>query len=68
MAFRINKKKLNILLAKRCMGYKDLISLTELSSSSIYKATSGQKISPKTAGLIARALQCEVEALLDDSE
>lgn len=66
---KINKQKLQIAMANKCMSTDDLVRLSGVSRISISKYLSGMR-NPrtKTLGKIAKALDVPVEKLIDMEE
>lgn len=66
---KINKQKLQIAMANKCMSTDDLVRLSGVSRISISKYLSGMRNPrPKALGKIAKALDVPVEKLIDMEE
>lgn len=63
---RIDNRKLDILLAERCMNRGNLRNGT--SPQTLKRASKGAELKPKTVGRIAKALGVSVTDILADSE
>lgn len=63
---KINKQKLQIAMANRCLNMDDLAALAEVSRVSLTQYSSGvTEPRTKTLGKIAKALKVPVEQLVD---
>lgn len=60
---KISNAKLNLLLAQKCMQKKDLKEA--VSKTTLSKIAKGEKISPFIVGKIARALNVDVEEIIE---
>lgn len=60
---RLDPKKIDLLLAQSCMSLSDLRGT--VSPHTIQRIRGGKDITPKTAGKIAKALQCDVEKVVE---
>lgn len=61
---KIDNRKLNLLLAERCMNLRDLRAGT--SSQTLTRIRRGEDVLPATAGKIARALNVNVIDILKE--
>ena len=62
---RINKEKLRIVMARKCVNAGDLVRATGMPRPTVSKALSGQSISTKTIGLISAALDVDVTEIIE---
>lgn len=63
----INKRNLELAMARKCMSIENLSSLTGISVYSLTKLKNGmQKGRTKTIGLIAKALEVDVTEIIVD--
>lgn len=60
---KININRYKILLASKCMTQRDLKSV--VSESTLVKICKGGEVSPKVVGKIARALNVDVEKIIE---
>ncbi len=60
----IERKKLEIAMARACMSTDDLRKASEMPRPTLNNAISGRGVSPKTAGRIAKALNVDVSEIL----
>ena len=65
---KIDKTKLTIALARRCMNLHELRNSCGLAPQTIARANSGEDVLPGSAGKSARALGVDVTELLPDKE
>lgn len=63
---KINKGKIHIILAKKCMTTGDLARLYGASRSRINVILNSQRILPATAGRIAKVLEIDVNEIIGD--
>lgn len=64
---KIDKIKLDLVLAKNCLSYAQLSEICGVSQITIIRITKGTQIArPATIGKIAKALDCDVKELLKD--
>lgn len=61
---KIDNRKLNLLLAERCMNLRDLRAGT--SPQTLTRIRRGEDVLPATAGRIARALNVNVVEILEE--
>ncbi|ELU5588406.1 helix-turn-helix transcriptional regulator [Clostridium perfringens] len=63
----LDLNKLEILQARTCLSTNDLTEMTGLSRSTVSKVINGKvKATPKTIGLIAKALNVDVAEIISD--
>lgn len=62
---KINSKKVEMMLADRCMLYSDLAKKSNLSSFTITRMRTGAEVNPSTVGKIAKALGVTVQELIE---
>lgn len=61
--------KLKLVQARACLSTNDLVNITKLSKATISRALNGKvKATPKTIGLIAKALNVDVAEIISDGE
>ena len=65
---RIDKNKLTLALARRCMNLRALREVCGMSPQTLARVNAGEDVLPGTAGKIARALGVDVTELLPDKE
>lgn len=62
----LNLKKLKVAQAKACLSVSDLADLTGLGRTTVSKTLNGKvKSNPKTIGLIAKALNIDIEEIIN---
>lgn len=61
---KINNRKLDILLAQRCMNVSDLRHGT--SPQTLARIRKGMDVTPKTFGIIAKALGVDITEILEE--
>lgn len=59
---RVNKEKLEVILARRCTSYRALRSA--VSPQTIAKIRSGEDVTTRAVGKIAQALEVDVEEII----
>lgn len=65
----LDLNKLKLLQARACLSTNDLTDITGLSRATVSRVINGKvKATPKTIGLIAKALKVDVIDLLSDEE
>ncbi|MGU8770231.1 helix-turn-helix domain-containing protein [Clostridium perfringens] len=65
----LDLNKLEILQARTCLSTNDLTEMTGLSRATVSRVINGKvKATPKTIGLIAKALNVDVIELLSEEE
>jgi len=63
---KIDKEKLSLALARKCMGTRDLAEETKLGEATIVKIRSGKQIArTQTIGKIAKALDVDVSEIIE---
>lgn len=62
---KINKDKVRLAMAKACMSMPDVAKKAEMPYSTTVQAMRGRCTSPCTAGRIAKALNVDVEEILE---
>jgi len=60
----IERKKLQLAMARACMSTDDLRKAAEMPRPTLNNAISGRGVSPKTAGRIAKALNVDVSEIV----
>lgn len=63
---KVNKKKLELAMAKACLNSRDLALIAELPRPTLNNAITGRNLRPATIGKIAKALNVPVEQILED--
>lgn len=64
---RINKNALDIIVAERCLQYKEVAEKAGISTNCIYGATKNN-VTPITVGKIAKALDVPVQDIIIPEE
>ena len=64
----IERNKLKLCMARKCMNTKELQETTKIPRATINNAITGRSVSPKTAGIIASALNVDVSELLSSKK
>ena len=65
----LDLNKLKLVQARACLSTNDLSKMTELSRATISRVINGKvKATPKTIGLIAKALNIDVAEIISDEE
>lgn len=62
---RVNKYKLEIAMANKCLNTGDLQELTKMPRPTVNNVMTGRSVRPATIGKIAKALDVKVEDLLE---
>ena len=62
---KVNRKKLEMAMARACMNSADLPEAAQLPRPTINNAISGKSVRPKTVGCIAKALNCDPADILE---
>lgn len=65
---KINRKKMEIAMARACMSIADLAESTEMSRATIRNVLIGRGTKPVTIGKIAKALKVDVSAITEYGE
>lgn len=63
-----NKKKVAIAMAKACITRNELVEKSGVGLNQVKKMVNGGNLRPATFGRICKALNVDVEELLDESE
>lgn len=63
---KVNRKNLELAMARACMNTEDLTIASELPRPTINNAITGRGLRPKTVGKLARALNVPVEELIEE--
>jgi DNA-binding XRE family transcriptional regulator len=65
--FKINKDKMRMAMAAKCLNTTDLAKLAGVNRQTLYNVTNNKcNTSPKTIGMIAKALDVTVEELMGE--
>lgn len=65
----INLNKLKLVQARACLSTNDLVNRTGLGRATISRVINGKvKATPKTIGLIAKALNIDVSEIISEEE
>lgn len=65
----LDLNKLKLVQARACLSANDLTDITGLSKATISRVLNGKvKATPKTIGLIAKALNVDVAEIISDGE
>lgn len=65
----LNLNKLKLIQARACLSTNDLVNITKLSRATISRVINGKvTATPKTIGLIARALNVDVTEIISEEE
>lgn len=65
---KVNRKKLELAMARACMNSADLAAATGLPRPTVNNAIVGKGIRPATLGHIAHALHCDPADLISEKE
>lgn len=65
---RLNKEKVLVQLAERCMSVKDLADSYGCTKQRMYRLLKQQTTTVKTIGKLAKALNCDVKEIIDLEE
>lgn len=65
---RIDKKKIDIILAKKELTKKDLCEMIRMSQVRMQAILNAERLQPKTIGKIAKALNVHVEDIIETKE
>ncbi len=64
-----SKRKVQIAMARACMGVQDILTATGMPMPTIYNVIGGKRsMRPEAIGQVAKALQVDVLEILEDSE
>ena len=64
MQMKINRDKLELLMANACITKKDLAKKADLSEITVARMKTGKNVKPITIGKIAKALKVKAEDLI----
>ena len=65
----LDLNKLKLIQARACLSTNDLTEMTRLSRATVSRVINGKvKATPKTIGLIAKALNVDVAEIISDGE
>lgn len=64
---KLNRQTIDLLMAKKCWGREELLKESGISDFTYYKSFK-EGVSPKYAGLIAKALNAKVEDIIMKEE
>lgn len=62
---KVNRNKLYLAMARKCMDTKDLVEKTGLPRPTINNAIVGKAVRPSTIGIISKALVVDVTDILE---
>lgn len=65
---KVNRKKLQIAMARACMNSADLPAAAGLPRPTVHNAIVGKGVRPGTLGRIAKALNVDPAEILEDEE
>ena len=65
---KINAVKVKMLIAKRCMSVNEFVGAAHIASSTMRLALSGNKVTVKTLGKIAKALGVDPEDIIEQED
>lgn len=65
---KVNRKELNLAMARACMNSADLTEKAQLPRPTINNAITGRNIRPATLGKIARALNVDPAEIIEMEE
>lgn len=65
---RLNKEKMLVQLAERCMSVRDLADSYGCTKQRMYRLLKQQTTTVKTIGKLAKALNCDVKEIIDLEE
>lgn len=65
---KINRKKLELAMARSCMDSSDLSIVSGLPSATVKNAITGKGIRPSTMGKIAKALNVDPSELIEQED
>jgi len=63
---KVNKRKLELSMARACMNTAELIKATGMPRPTVNNAITGRDVRPGTLGRIARALGIDVTEILEE--
>lgn len=62
---KVNKKKLEIAMARACMNTADLVAIAKMQRPTINNVITGREVRPATLGKVARALGVDVTEIIE---
>lgn len=62
---RVNRKKLMLEMARKCMGTAEITKKAEMPRGTFIKVLAGENVMPATAGKVARALGVDVTEIIE---
>ena len=62
---RVDKRRYDLLLAKKCLSKSAIAKLAKVSRGTISKMLLGEEVRPQTIGKIALALEEDVESIVE---
>lgn len=65
---RANREKLSVAMARACMNTKDVAIAAGLPAQTVNGLIRGRSVRPATIGRVARALDVDVAAILEEVE
>ena len=63
---RVDRKKLEIAIARSCVNAEDLQKATNMPRPTLNNVISGRNVRPGTIGKVAKALKIDVTEILED--
>lgn len=63
---RVDRKKLEIAMARSCVNAEDLQKATNMPRPTLNNVISGRNVRPGTIGKVAKALKIDVTEILED--
>lgn len=63
---KASKRKLEIVMARRCISLSDLREATQMPKSTITKVLKGKNVLPATLGKVAAGLKVDVTDIIED--
>lgn len=64
---KVNRKKLELAMARACMNSADLPNAAQLPRPTVNNAIVGKSVRPKTIGCIAKALNCDPVDIMEEA-
>lgn len=68
MKMKVNRKKLELAMARACMSTGDLVKTSAMPRPTVNNVIMGRDVRPATIGKIARALDVDVADILEVEE
>ena len=65
---QVNKKSLELEMARACMNAKDISEASNMPESTVKNVISGRNVKPRTLGKIAKALGCDPLDIIEQEE